>query len=160
MLNELELKYNNVKIHIPLSYANTFITGETGIGKTFIVNAILVDVKLNKSPIYVLDESHFHFYTSIPDRDCLVVVDNADLLFELYPESVDLFNSMKYQTLMFGRNLHGLYVHESNYGVLRPCMKGNEKCIDFIPMIQYVSEEFEDLSQDTISQSYQTEVHS
>lgn len=138
MLSLLDLTYNDVHITIPLSYANTFITGDAGTGKTFVVSAIKNAILENNIPVYILDETHFSYYTLVPKSDeALVVIDNADLLFQMYPDSVQMFNSMKYQTLMFGRDLHGLKVHVSNYGVLSAnCINGT-KTLTFLTMAEY-----------------------
>lgn len=138
-MNALNLTYKGVLIDIPLIYSNTFITGDTGTGKTFVVNAALEEVRLRKAAFYILDEAHFRFYSRIPEDGSLIIVDNADLLFQLYPDSVELFNSGKYQTLMFGRDLHGLRVYESNYGFLVPRTHNGQKFLRFIPMCEYLA---------------------
>lgn len=139
MLNELNLEYKGIQIQIPLIYNLTFITGDSGSGKTFVVNAALEEVKLRGAPFYILDEAHFRYYESVPKKDALIIIDNVDLLFQLYPNAVDFFNSSQYQVLMFGRNLYGLRVYDFSYGFLEPCLQDDQKILRFRPMCEYLS---------------------
>lgn len=121
MLKEINLDFCGIHIEIQLSPFVTVISGYSGTGKSFIVNAIKNQAAQSQTgEINCISVDRFPFFLAEYEScsDSLLVVDNADLLLCKYPDAVDALNCDRRQVLLFSRQLCGVRCDPAFYYTL------------------------------------------
>lgn len=99
------------RFNIPLYYATTVIYCGGGTGKSFIFNQLQElksQCKLKRSLLLINELNIMDCAWITQLKDTLVIIDNYEVVREVYPEIVKILNSEKYQCLIFGRNINDL----------------------------------------------------
>lgn len=104
--NSLDLKSEDIYIHLKLYDPITVLFGSAGSGKSFLCNAVQGFILNNPSCKYrVLYAENFGLWQAmLSTEDILWFIDDIDLLAEMYPESVDYINSGRIPLVVTGRN--------------------------------------------------------
>lgn len=120
MLNVLDFDYGRYHVNIPLDFAVTIVSGDSGSNKTFVFNAIKsLCLQGSLKDVDVIEYTAFPFCKQILQASSsLKVIDNADTLMVEHPDIVQLINTQRYQVLLFCRALCGVKCAAPYYGEL------------------------------------------
>lgn len=132
-MTNLELKYKEAVIKLPLSDFVTVLTGLSGSGKSLICDALVYASKTGQldKPIHRVIPDNYSTFSSVPTSDkALLVIDNADLLFAQYPAAAEQLNSLRYQAVVVARDTHELRYPLDCCGIIRQ----NKNVFSFVPI--------------------------
>lgn len=122
-------------VYIPLWFANTALTGDSGSGKTYIFNAIrqLQQMGRFEYKVFLINDNNWYDCQHIENMtDTLIIIDNWEVISLKYPKIKELLNTDSIQSLVIGRDFEDLRLHRDYVYRLNADM--NKKKITAIPI--------------------------